>query len=465
MAERLPVVLDARVVTGAGGGPEKTILNSPRFLQNLGYNMICAYLHPPGDARFDILRQKAEQLQAPLEAIPDRGPWDWRVFHALLAICRREQVAIYHGHDYKSNALGLLLKRFWPMRLVTTVHGWVKHTARTPLYYRIDKFCLPRYEKVICVSPDLAAECRRVGVPEKRCLLLENGIDHAAYVRTQSIVEAKAKIGFDPSRPLIGAVGRLSPEKGFDLLIQAVDQLRQRTSFSIASSAATPGRPSPSPATTCPMPATDGRGRGDGGKGASLPLTPAPLPALRVADKSSDSDRRGEGNLGASVPVAHDVQQLRFPAQLVIVGEGDDRGRLQAMIDERKLGPDCRLAGFQADPKPYYEAMDLFVLSSLREGLPNVLLEAMALAVPCVATRIAGVPLLIQDGANGRLIEPGDVAALTDALRELLSDETARQRLGVAGRATVETRYSFARRMEKLAAIYDEMLGAKCSVS
>lgn len=383
MSERLPVVLDARVVTGAGGGPEKTILNSPRFLRDLGYRMICAYLHPPGDPGFDVLRAKAKSLDAQLESIPDRGPWDWRVFRNLLRLCRREQVAIYHGHDYKSNLLGLVLSRFWPVRLVTTAHGWVKHTSRTPLYYRIDRWCLPRYEKVICVSPDLVETCRSAGVPENRCLLLENGIDLAAYRRTQSVIEAKSALGFDPLRPLIGAVGRLSPEKGFDILVDAIAQMRAAGS----------------------------------------------------------------------------------PVQLVIVGEGDDRPRLQAKIAAHRLGADCRLAGFQDEPKPFYEAMDLFVLSSLREGLPNVLLEAMALEVPCVATRIAGVPRLIRDGENGRLIEPGDMAALAGAVRELLADAGERQRLGQAGQATVAERYSFARRMEKLAAIYDQLLGVKCSVS
>ena len=363
----MTVVLDARVVTGAGGGPEKTILNSPRFLAPLGYRMICAYLHPPGDPGFEVLRQKADQLQAPLVSIPDRGPWDWRVVSQLLRLCRQERVAIWHGHDYKSNALGLLLKRFWPLRLVTTVHGWVRHTARTPLYYRVDKFCLPRYEKVLGVSEDLVAECHRAGVATERCLLLENGIDLPAYERSQTVAAAKARLGFDPARPLIGAVGRLSPEKGFDRLLQAVAELR-----------------------------------GD--------------------------------------------------VQLVIVGEGDDRPRLQAMMEERHLGTSCRLAGFQADPKPYYEALDVFALSSLREGLPNVLLEALALAVPVVATRIAGVPRLVSDGDNGRLVEPDDVPALRSALADLLDDSALRTRLGAAGRRTVEERYSFAQRMEKLCA-------------
>src|SRR5262249_44155089 len=146
-----PVVLDARVVSGTGGGPDKTILNSPRYLAPAGYRMLCAYMRPPGDPGFEQLRAKAQRWGAPLVEIDDRGPWDWRVPAELLPVCRRERVQVWHGHDYKSNALGLLLARFWPMRLVTTVHGWVKHTRRTPLYYRIDRLCLRHYEAVICV--------------------------------------------------------------------------------------------------------------------------------------------------------------------------------------------------------------------------------------------------------------------------------------------------------------------------
>ena len=110
-------------------------------------------------------------------SVPDRGPWDWRVVTQLLAVCRRERVGIWHGHDYKSNALGLVLRRFWPMRLVTTVHGWVQHTRRTPLYYAIDRLCLPRYESVICVSPDLYDECLARGVllPNPKIAARHNG--------------------------------------------------------------------------------------------------------------------------------------------------------------------------------------------------------------------------------------------------------------------------------------------------
>src|SRR5580692_2149008 len=105
---RMPVVLDTRVVNGSGGGPDKTILNSPRYLSADGYRMICAYMHPPSAAGFEQLRHKARLFQAPLVSVPDRGPWEWQVIGQRLALCRRERVQIWHGHDYKSNAVGLL---------------------------------------------------------------------------------------------------------------------------------------------------------------------------------------------------------------------------------------------------------------------------------------------------------------------------------------------------------------------
>ena len=189
------VVLDARVLRGSGGGPDKTILNSPRFLKDVGYRMLCAYLRDPNDPGFETLRRKAEERDAPLIAVDDNGPLDAGVVPRLLNVCRRERVSIWHGHDYKTNALGLLLRRFWRMRLVTTVHGWVHHTARTPLYYHLDRLCLPFYEKVICVSEDLYSLSRDAGVPVDRCELLENGIDGEEYRRRRSTDEAKRRMG------------------------------------------------------------------------------------------------------------------------------------------------------------------------------------------------------------------------------------------------------------------------------
>jgi glycosyltransferase involved in cell wall biosynthesis len=372
-----PVVLETRVVCGTGGGPDKTILNSPRHLWSAGYDTLCAYMHPPGDPGFDQLRCKAEAYRAPLLSVPDRGPWDWRVVTAYLAICRRRRVSIWHGHDYKSNALGLLLRRFWPMRLVTTVHGWVKETRRTPLYYKIDEFCLPRYESVICVSEDLRDRCLARGVPADRCLLVENGIDTDEYSRRADVATAKLRAGVPPGRLVVGAVGRLSPEKGFDLLIRA----------------------------------------------------------------------------------AHRLLQTGFDLELRIAGEGDAEPQLRSLIAELGVADRVRLLGYQGDTRGLYETLDVFALSSHREGLPNVLLEAMAMGVPVLATRVNGVPRLVRDGESGLLVEPGSVEGLADGLARLLGDAGARTRLGAAGRRTVADHYSFTARMGKIRAVYDGLLG------
>jgi glycosyltransferase involved in cell wall biosynthesis len=372
----MTVVLDVRVVTGSGGGPDKTLLNSPRFLTGTDYRMLCAYLRPPDDPGFELLRQRARAWKTHLIEIPDRGPVDWRVARELLAVCRREQVTIWHGHDYKSNLLGLLLRPFWPMRLVTTVHGWGELTRRTALYYLVDRLCLPLYERVFCVSKPLLAQCQSFGVSRKRCLLLENGIDTTEFTRVTERAEAKRRLGLPPGRLLIGAVGRLSAEKGFDLLIQAVDRL---------------------------------------------------------------------------IDLGHDVA-------LMIAGAGPERSRLEALIAGLDRGDRLHLIGLQANPVPLYEAMDVFALSSHREGLPNVVLEAMALGVPVVATAVGGVPQLIDEDHEGLLIPPGSVHDLVVALDCLLSDATQRDRLGRAGRNKVETRYSFAARMARLRSFYDELL-------
>lgn len=372
----LPLVLHTRVVTGVGGGPEKTILNSPRFLPDLGYRAICAYMRPAQDAGFAALRSKARDASASLLEVDDGGPFDFGLVRKFIEMCRRHRVAIWHGHDYKSNLLGVLVRRQWPMKLVTTVHGWVKQTWRTPLYYALDRLSLRWYDRVICVSDDLHAATLRSGVRRDRCILIENAIDTAQFQRHTSTEAAKEKLGFDPQRKLIGAVGRLSPEKGFDVLIHAVQQLISE--------------------------------------------------GLRV--------------------------------DLAVAGDGDERAQLAGLISSLGLSGQVRLLGYRADSQQLYEAFDVFALSSYREGLPNVVLEAMAMETPVVATAVAGVPRLISDDHDGLLVPPGDAAALAAALRKLLSDDALAQRLATAARATIEQRFSFERRMQKVARVYDDVL-------
>src|SRR5205085_1799822 len=134
-----------------------------------------------------------------------------------------------------------------------------------------------------------------------------------------------------------------------------------------------------------------------------------------------------------------ELRRRSSQVELWIAGEGPARDKLQGIISETGMADSVRLLGHVDDVLSFYESLDVFALSSLREGLPNVLLEAMALEVPVVATRIAGIPRLIQDGVNGLLVPPGSVDELGQVLARLCGDVTTRARLREAGRRTVET--------------------------
>jgi glycosyltransferase involved in cell wall biosynthesis len=111
--------------------------------------------------------------------------------------------------------------------------------------------------------------------------------------------------------------------------------------------------------------------------------------------------------------------------------------------------------GFRRDVYAVLKRMDVFCLSSLSEGLPNSLMEAMSVRLACVASRVGGVVHLLEHEHNGLLVEPGDVSGLTAALERLVTDAELRQRLGRAARATIEARFSWGeigRQYEKLLA-------------
>jgi glycosyltransferase involved in cell wall biosynthesis len=117
-----------------------------------------------------------------------------------------------------------------------------------------------------------------------------------------------------------------------------------------------------------------------------------------------------------------------------------------------------KLLGFRTDALALFEAMDVFALSSLREGLPNVVLEAMAMEVPVVATRCGGLEAFGRDGEDMLLVPAGSAEALAAGIERLARDEGLRARLARGARARVERDASFRRRMERFVGIYDRLL-------
>ena len=131
-----------------------------------------------------------------------------------------------------------------------------------------------------------------------------------------------------------------------------------------------------------------------------------------------------------------------LPPHLLIVGEGPQHSALQRLADNLGLGERVTFAGFQKQALSWIAAMDVFVLASAKEGLPRVVLEAMLLGKPVVASRGIGSRELVRDRETGLLYDYGDLEALTARLQELLADENKRAAMGASGRKRVLSEYS-----------------------
>lgn len=147
-------------------------------------------------------------------------------------------------------------------------------------------------------------------------------------------------------------------------------------------------------------------------------------------------------------------------AHWMLVGDGELRPALAAQAAERGLEKHVHLVGWRDDVAELLSHCDLFVLPSHGEHFGRVVIEAMAMAKPVVATAAGGVPEIVQDGETGRLVPAADPEALGRAMAGLIRDRATARRLGRAGRQRVEERFSLERHVQEMDAIYAGCLGA-----
>lgn len=150
-----------------------------------------------------------------------------------------------------------------------------------------------------------------------------------------------------------------------------------------------------------------------------------------------------------------------------IVGDGTQRAYLEALIEKYNLQDVVRLEGvvFQEELKKYYQQADIFVLPCIvardgdRDGIPVVLMEAMAMSRPVVSTFVSGIPELVEHGRTGLLVPPYDAPALARALLTLLQDEELRRRMGYAGREKVLRQFDIQNSVDQVSALFAEQIG------
>jgi glycosyltransferase involved in cell wall biosynthesis len=146
-----------------------------------------------------------------------------------------------------------------------------------------------------------------------------------------------------------------------------------------------------------------------------------------------------------------------------ILGEGPERERLEALVRQYGLQQHVQMPGriYQEELRQYLSRADVFALPCVKDksgdqdGIPVVLMEAMAMELATLSTRLSGIPELIEDGRNGLLVSPEDARALADALQLLASDPAMRRQLGSAGRQTVIDHFNIHRSAEEMALLFE----------
>ncbi|MGD2218021.1 MAG: glycosyltransferase [Gemmatimonadales bacterium] len=255
----------------------------------------------------------------------------------------------------------------------------VEERWRRMLYRAIDfttDRLVDRYIVVNHASIDALAE--RHGVPRSRVVVIPNGIELARYGPGGARGGAwRERLGVPDDAVLIGGVGRLTAQKGFDDLIRAFAAID------------------------------------------------------------------------------------RPDVWLVIAGDGPDWEELREMARMFDVSPRVLMPGFVEDVPGLLADLDLFVLSSRQEGHPMVMLEAMATGLPIVATDIPGVGDTITDGVEGRLVPPGDLAALANTIVVLIDDPAAAARLGRNARKRIERDYTAERMVRRTEVLYEGLLAEK----
>lgn len=153
----------------------------------------------------------------------------------------------------------------------------------------------------------------------------------------------------------------------------------------------------------------------------------------------------------AARTVCASIPQARF----VFIGDGEQRPHLQEQVHQAGLDEFFVFLGNRDCIPELLSCCDLFVLASRAEGFPNALLEAMAAGLPVVATRVGGVPEIVEDGRSGLLVSPGNAAALAGAVIQLLQDPSAAARLATAGQQRVRKQFSLDRLIQDLHHLYE----------
>ena len=349
------------------GGLERVVQALAIGQRESGHAVHVAAIVPSPEGAQAFLRPMAA-AGVRTHAVPVTGRAYGRERAAVAALCRTLRPDIVHTHGYRPDVVDAGIARRLGIATVTTVHGFTGGGWKNRLYEWVQRRAFRSFDAVVAVSGPLAQRLR--GVPASRLEVLVNAWREPAPALSRAA--ARTQLGVTNETLHIGWVGRLSAEKGPDVLIDALAQL------------------------------------------ADLPVTAS------------------------------------------FIGDGPEQDQLRARGAAAGVTDRVRWHGAIADASRLFPGFDVFVLSSRTEGTPIVLFEAMAAAVPIVATRVGGVGDVVTPH-EALLVPPEDPVALAAAIRSVATDREAARVRAQAARARLETHYALQPWLARYEAIYDRV--------
>jgi glycosyltransferase involved in cell wall biosynthesis len=368
-----PVVVVHLTASTFFGGPERQMLGLARSLP-AAYRSVFVSFAEGGRCRAFLDEARRQGFKA--VALEHDTPRLLAATRELADLLGRARARVLCCHGYKAGLLGRPAARRRGVPVVSVSRGWTGESLRVRVYEALERLSLRWMDRVVCVSHRQAARVRRAGVPAGQTVVIPNAVQAERFAHPDPEYRGRLQEFFPrPPRRVVGAAGRLSPEKGFGVLVDA---------------------------------------------------------AARVADADP-----GVG--------------------FVLFGDGPLRSQLVRQVAAAGLAERFLLPGFRHDLDCFLPFLDLLVLPSFTEGMPNVVLEAFAAGVPVVATAVGGTPELIEEGKSGYLVPPGEPAALARRIRDALAAEDARRRLGRRGRERVLRQFTFAAQAERYQGLFEEL--------
>ncbi|MDX6769760.1 MAG: glycosyltransferase [Elusimicrobiota bacterium] len=355
------------------GGAEKTLFNLATLLDHKAFTVAGVVSLKPEGEYGRRLREAGVKVESLGAASP--RPRDAKT---LAAIIDRERPDVVHALMFSAIQVARMAKTQASVAFKLVSSPRVNYRTRSTLTLAIDRWQKDRDDLLIAecqASADFLV--KRQGYSRERVKVIRNGIETAGWPASKvDRAKHRLELRLGANDLLVGAVGRLDDQKGFDTLIEAMAGLKS------------------------------------------------------------------------------------FPIKCVILGEGPARGKLEGLVRKHQLEKSVWLLGERADVPSWLSAFDVYCLPSRWEGLPNALLEAMALGLPVVASAVDGVPEAVEHEKSGLLVPPDDPKALGAALRRLVTDFALRGRLGPAAAAVVAEKFTLRRMIAEYEETYRAVLGA-----